>query len=274
MLTKRWWYGVIGVLLASALIFMEFPHSWLFFNLPGLLLVLGGTVAAGVLSYSLDTVKRVLVGIPALLQEHHPPAFRDGERLLRINQRLRRGDLRSAEEDALRITDPFLKSGVQSVLDGIKPDELQRTLERRVHQQQAHSQTEVQVLRTLAGFAPAFGMLGTLLGLVQMLGGLSQVQMGEIGTHMSFAFVNTLYGILAANAFFRPLAIKRENRAQQEMVMLGFGCDLISVLQERQNSAALEELCASPPFESLPDRPISSSLLSLSTPSTKTLIRL
>jgi chemotaxis protein MotA len=114
-------------------------------------------------------------------------------------------------------------------------------LQWRMRQQKERDNRDIRILRTMATFAPAFGMLGTLLGLVSLLGDLGQSGMEYIGVAMGFALMSTLYGLLAANLLFRPLALKMEDRSRRQLLHMNFLVDAIMMLYERQHPVLIGE---------------------------------
>ena len=103
--------------------------------------------------------------------------------------------------------------------------------------------TQTQILHSMAAFAPAFGMLGTLFGLVHMLSGIGESGLNEIGGTMAFAMITTVYGIVASNLVFKPLAIKMERRTSKhlmEMTMLMEG--ILQIHQKRHPTLIRETL--------------------------------
>jgi chemotaxis protein MotA len=104
-----------------------------------------------------------------------------------------------------------------------------------MHIQRQRAESDINIMRTMAIFAPAFGMMGTLFGLIHMLHGIGSSGISEIGTAMAFAMITTLYGIVAANLILKPLAMKLERRQQQEFAanhMLG---EVLLMVQERRH---------------------------------------
>jgi chemotaxis protein MotA len=97
----------------------------------------------------------------------------------------------------------------------------------------------------MAVFAPAFGMLGTLFGLIHMLYGLGSSGIAEIGTAMGFAMITTLYGIVAANLFLKPLAMKLERRHQQEIAVNHMLSEGLLMVQERCHPTLILDSLAS-----------------------------
>ena len=211
-------------------------------NLPGLLLVLGGTLLASVIGHSPRPVLNLLRRVPTLFREQDEADTGDHRTFLHVADRYRRGDIRGAERAAAGIGDPFLRGGTRLALDPHNGEELGRMLQWRMRQQKEEANKDIRILRTMATFAPAFGMLGTLLGLVALLGGLGQSGLEYIGVAMGFALMSTLYGLLLANLLFRPLALKLEDRSRKQLLRMNFLADAIMMLHERQHPVLIGEL--------------------------------
>lgn len=241
--------SVIGLLasgtLLIALLAMMPEHILDFFNVPGLLTVVGGTVAATLISRPYSEVKHVFRRMPALLHDDIPGLGRELNSLLMIADHYRHGHLRAAEEEVTRINHDFLRTGVQMVLDRSALPDLIKVLQWRIEAYRQQENTDAQVLRSMASFAPAFGMLGTLFGLVQMLHALGSSNITDIGVGMGFALMTTLYGIVFAFMFLKPLAMKIERRTQKTLAHLAVLQEGVLMLYERQHPKLIHEMLSS-----------------------------
>ncbi|MDP1707952.1 MAG: MotA/TolQ/ExbB proton channel family protein [Gammaproteobacteria bacterium] len=226
---------VLGMMLLSP------EHIGAFFNIPGLLVVIGGTLAATMVSRPIRDVIRVLRSLPELATDDHPNVEDEIEQLLRVAERYRHGNIRAAEKELAYISNPFLRSGIQLVIDRDPLQNLTKVLQWRITGLRVREQADAQILRTMATLAPAFGMLGTLFGLVHMLSGLGHSGLEEIGATMAFAMAATLYGLLAANLVLKPLAIKMERRTQQRLVAMHMLQEGILLLYDRQHPVLIRE---------------------------------
>jgi chemotaxis protein MotA len=230
---------LLGTLVVGVLLFVSLGLSGV--NLPGLMLVLGGTLLASVIGHSPGPVLTLLRRVPSLFRETAPVTAIDYKPFLHIAERYRRGDVRGAERAAMAIEDPFLRGGTRLALDPHNGEELGRMLHWRIRQQKEDDNRDIRILRTMATFAPAFGMLGTLFGLVAMLGNLGESGLEYIGVAMGFALMSTLYGLLIANLVFRPLALKLEDRSRQRLLHMNLLVDAIMMLYERQHPMLIGE---------------------------------
>lgn len=232
---------IAGVLLVLGMIVMSPEHIGLFFNIPGLLVVVGGTFAAALVSRPWRDVQTVLRRMPELLRDETSTVAAEMHQLLRFAEWYRLGNLRAAERELANVDHPFLHAGLRMLVDGCQPQDLSKSLQWRMSGLRAREQGEAQILRTLAVFAPAFGMLGTLFGLVHMLSGLGESGLGEIGSSMAFAMITTLYGIVAANLFFKPLAIKLERRTHQRLLQMGMLMEGMLMVFEKRHPTLIRE---------------------------------
>ncbi len=245
---------VAGTVLAVLCIGMLWYGGALFFiNLPGLLLVLGGTFLASVISHSRGRVVALLRRVPVLMREAPEEVFADRRAFLQVAGMYRRGDVRGAERATMTLNDSFLRNSARLALDPHGSEELSRVLQLQMRRRKEQDSAEVRILRTMATFAPAFGMLGTLLGLVVLLGDLGNSGLEQIGATMGFALMSTLYGLLAANLLFRPLSLKLEDRSRSRLNHMGFLLEAVVMLHHRQHPVAISEYLDSETLEPHPE---------------------
>lgn len=233
--------GVVLVLLGVVL--TRIP-GLSFINLPGLILVVGGTLVASVIGHGPRPVLDLLRRIPSLFRSGDDGEFVDHQALLQIATLYRRGSVRGAEQTVEALQDPFLKNGARLALDPNSGEELTRMLEWRVRRQKEQDAAEVRIFRTMATFAPAFGLLGTLFGLISLLGQLGASALHDIGLSMGFGLMSTLYGLVTANLVFRPLALKLEDHSRRRLSWLGFLSEALIMLHQRQHPTLIAEYLA------------------------------
>jgi len=230
-----------GLLLILVMILIAPEHIGAFFNIPGLIVVVGGTIAATLVSRPIKEVVPVLRKIPMLLEDYSPNAHLEIKQLLNFAEIYRRGAIRHAEQHIEKIHHPILRPALHHIVDGGPRHGLIKLIRYRIQNMRQRGEAEVQILRTMAVFAPAFGMLGTLFGLIHMLYGLGSSGIAEIGTAMAFAMITTLYGIIAANLFLKPLAMKLERRHQQEIEINHMLGESLLMIQERNHPSLIIE---------------------------------
>jgi len=195
-----------------------------FYNLPSIFIVIGGTVAATMVAYPFKNLKRTLDAIKKAFSNHDIKLQDDIELMVHIANIARREGLLALEDELENIDDPFLKKGIMLIADGADAELVKSVLQTEVFfLQERHGQNQA-VLMSMASYAPAFGMVGTLIGLINMLKNLDDPD--SLGPAMAVALVTTMYGVVLANLVFGPLAKKlkvftdRES-LQKELIMEG-----------------------------------------------------
>jgi chemotaxis protein MotA len=164
------------------------------------------------------------------------------EPFLRAANFFRYGNIRPAEEAARRITRPVLRRGTLLVLDGFPRQQLSMALQRQIAEERDHLVGPVELLRAMAGYAPTLGMLGTLLGLLQMLFGVGAGSTAAMGTAMGFAMVTTVYGLVIANLLLKPLAAKLEQQNRQALTQCIVDMQAVMLLYERRHPQYILEV--------------------------------
>ena len=183
-----------------------------FLSLEGLLLVLGGTVCSTLVQFSLADLREAFRAARRALFQHQEPPSRRMKRLVQLSRRVKDEGVLVLEDEATQTTDSFFRLGLQLTVDGQNPDDIARILQTEMRTSNEQAWRSVQVFETMGNFAPAMGLIGTLIGLIQMLGSLQDAS--TIGPAMSLALVATLYGSVSANLFFFPIAGKLRGIAQ------------------------------------------------------------
>ncbi|TDB01950.1 motility protein A [Halomonas marinisediminis] len=234
--------GIVAsiVLLASVLFFTaESPHSFL--NLPGLAIVVTGTLAATFISYPLREVLRVTRLVGLVFRRENTYTRDDIAELVAMARLWFKGDVRSVEEALEHTRNPFLRTGLQLVIANTPEEEILDLLRWRIARLKAREHAEAQIFRTMATYAPAFGMLGTLVGLINMLEVMQAGEIEVIGPRMAVALLTTFYGILLANLVFKPIAVKLERRTEERLIAMNMVLEGISLITKRRLPSFIEE---------------------------------
>lgn len=235
-------FALAGALVLIAGMLLLAPHgAGAFFSFPGLLVVLGGTLAATLLSRPLSEVRKLLDNLPQLFRADDSQVERDIVEILQFAQKHRHAGPRAAEQALGAISNPFVAAGLRQVVEGCSFEDLSRSLQWRIAGLRTEEGGQTQILYSMAAFAPAFGMLGTLFGLVHMLAGIGDAGLGQIGGSMAFAMVTTVYGIIASNLVFKPLAIKMERRTGQRLMQMSSLMEGILQVQQKRHPMLIRE---------------------------------
>ena len=236
--------GIIAsaLLLATVVLFTaQAPSS--FFNLPGLAIVLTGTLAASFISYPLQEMQRLCRQV-AVVFRREPQASElesDLDQLIEMSRHWSRGNIRAIEGALESTTNPFLRTGMQMVISNTREEEIREMLRWRMVRVKAKERAEAQILRTMAVYAPAFGMLGTLVGLINMLEVIQAGDLEVIGPRLAVALMSTFYGILLANLVFKPIAVKLERRTEERLITMNMVLEGISLMSKRRLPSFIEE---------------------------------
>jgi chemotaxis protein MotA len=212
-----------------------------FINVPSILIVVGGTFCVVTVCFSLAEVINAFRSVgKAMLPSVREPSVVAIE-VLRIAEMARRhGVLALQATQAEMAAEPFLHKGLSMVIDGAGGDEVDEVMRRDLQATTQRHGRSASVLRKAAEYAPAMGLIGTLIGLVQMLGNLDDPS--AIGPSMAVALLTTFYGAVLANMVFSPLAAKLErNSAEEASVNLVYLLGAVSISRQ-ENPRRLEML--------------------------------
>jgi chemotaxis protein MotA len=232
---------VAGVGLLAVVLFFSAVDPMLFLDLPSLGIVLVGTLAATFISYPLSEVLRIFGLIGTVLRNERLYTQSDMEELVNISRLWMTGDVRAVERELENVSNPFLKTGVQLVVDLTPEEDIIELLQWRISRLRARERAEAQLFRVMGGFAPAFGMVGTLIGMANLMFLLGDGDMVAVGRQMAIALVTTFYGVLLANLVFKPVAVKLERRTEQRVVVMNMVLQGISMMCHKRSPALMRE---------------------------------
>ena len=232
---------VASMFLLAVVFFFAAEDPRLFIDLPGLGIVLGGTLAATFLSYPLKEVVRVFKLINTVIRNERLYTQKDIEELVDVSRLWIRDDPVAVEKALKRVTNPFLRTGVQLVIERTPEEDILDLLQWRISRLKAQEAAEAQLFRVMASYAPAFGMIGTLVGLVNMMDILGSGDMKVIGGHLAVALMTTFYGILLANLVFKPVAVKLERRTEQRVVLMNMVMQGIAMMTAKRSPSLMRE---------------------------------
>lgn len=224
---------IVGIILGMGLVVVSifFGGGVSFFLDPtSILITFGGTIAACLVAYPWAITK----SIPGAIRNAFVARPREDEeiveRLARYAEMARREGMISLDEKIDRERNPFLKKALRLALEGADPKVLATILKLEVRAVEERHVTGQNFLISAAGYAPAFGMLGTLIGLIQML--LYLDDPSKIGRGMAVALVTTFWGVLLSNLVFHPLAAKLRNRTREEKSLCRLIIEGVTSIQE------------------------------------------
>lgn len=232
-------FGVIAgiVLIVSAI--MLGGNAGVFINIPGVMIVFGGTIAAILLTFPFRDVISAFKAAYYVFSEKKVDPNMVVSTMVDLSNLSRRKGL--VELSRVKSDSPFLKKAAMLISDGASEDQIRRTLEIEIESLKMRHHNVQDVFKKLAAYAPAFGMLGTLIGLVNML---SQLQDPEsLGPSMAVAILTTFYGSLLSTMIFLPIAGKLRSRTLMEVINLEIVFEgAISILENNNPLMVYEKL--------------------------------
>jgi chemotaxis protein MotA len=232
---------VASLILLSVLLLFTAQQPSLLIDLPGLGIVLVGTFAATFISYPMAELRRIPGLLATVLRQEQDRAPGDIDELVSLSRRWIDGDTRAVENALAQTQNPFLGSGVQLLVDQVAEEDILELMQWRITRLRAKERAEAQILRTMASYAPAFGMLGTLVGLVNMVFVLGDGDLGSVGRQMALSLTTTLYGVLLANLLFKPIALKLERRTERRVVIMNMILQGISMMARKRSPGLMRE---------------------------------
>jgi chemotaxis protein MotA len=202
------------------------------------MIVFGGTLGAVMLQFPLSAV---LLAIRRLGSVFVPPKS-DPEstirRLVHYAQKARREGIVSLDAELPEIEDSFLKKSLMLAVDGTEPDELRKIMELELDNQAEHEERAPQVFESAGGFAPTIGIIGAVLGLIQVMQHLDKID--EVGRGIAVAFVATIYGVGSANLLYLPISGKMKFRIREEQITREMTLEGVASILEGINPHMLE----------------------------------
>lgn len=213
--------AIFGIFAAFGLIFaaMSFGGSAVVFvNVPAIFIVLLGTLAVTTVSFSYKELSSAPNAIWRMLGSTPNNASQAAYTMIQLAERARKDGILTMERLIPSIRgEPFLEKALILLVDGAKPDEVEQIMQREASAISGRNMRSVDILRRAGEVAPAMGLIGTLIGLVQMLGQLDDPS--TIGPAMAVALLTTFYGAILAHMVFIPLAARAERTSSEESIL-------------------------------------------------------
>ncbi len=209
--------GGWGLLLLSLLLESHFDVGALeaYLNLPGLLIIVGGTGGAVLISYTTADMRNLGPILRNAFREKAYSPVATVALMVGFAGKARREGLLGLEEDIAQLEDPFLKKGLQLVVDGTDMEMIREIMETDTAYMATRHKTGADIMTAAGGFAPTLGIIGAVAGLIHALGTVSDAS--KLTGAISVAFTATFYGIGFANLIFLPLAGKLQLRSRQDV---------------------------------------------------------
>lgn len=243
---------VLGIVLSFGLVLsaiMVGGSILIFVSIPSLLIVMGGTVGATLVNFPLGKVLKVVSVFNKTLFAKAESPTTIIEQFMDYANRARREGILSLEPVIKEITDAYLRKGLQLTVDGLEPQAIQEILETEINNIEGRHEDGQEIVKAMGDYAPALGMIGTVIGLVQMLQTMSDPS--SIGPAMAVALITTFYGAVLANLVFIPMTGKLKLRSKEELLIKEMQMEGILAISKGENPRIIQEKLSSfqPPSE-------------------------
>lgn len=212
--------------------------AW-FINIPSALIVVGGTIGAVLINYPLSDMIGVMKVAKNVFFQKELSVSNVIETLVDMSKIARREGILALEKKVEDVEDPFFSKGVGLMIDGIEPTALSRILQTELDYLSERHRLGAEIFSSMGNFAPAMGMMGTLIGLVKML--MQMDDPSSIGPAMAVALITTFYGVILANLIFLPIAGKLKTRSANEIMVKELIISGILSVQSGDNPRVLEQ---------------------------------
>lgn len=212
----------------------------IFLDLPSVAITIGGSFAAVLITFSSDDLKKVFKMIKISFTSNNIYKIDLVDQFKELSRKVRKDGVLSIEESVSEIEDDFLRKGLELVVDGLDQDTIKEILELEMLEIEGGYNKGSKIFKVWGAYAPAFGMIGTLIGLIQMLaGGLGSAE--EIASGMSVALITTYYGALLANIVLNPLGFNIQSKGEKEIECREMMLTGIMSIQDGDSTRVIEE---------------------------------
>lgn len=233
---------IIGILGGFGLVIIAMATggglAW-FLDGPSAMIVFGGTFGAVLINYPIADILGVIKVAKNAFMGKKQEAGDIINELVEMSRLSRRDGIMSLQKMINKRKDPFLTKAVNLVMDGLDPAHVSEILETELDFIGERHRLGAEIFTTMGNFAPAMGLLGTLIGLVQMLTQMNNPS--TIGPAMAVALITTFYGVLLANLVFLPIAGKLKTKSSQEILLKQLIINGILSIQSGDNPRVLEQ---------------------------------
>lgn len=248
--------AIIGAFLAFSIAAMTFLTSGVdvrfFINILGLAIVIGGTVSAILLSYSMKDVGRVMSVVGGIFLREDKSFNHTGMEIMQFAEDCSKKGIPAHVKGAFHM---FLNDCLVLISDGYNDQEMREMLEQRIMSTYDNEKHEVGIIKSMSKYPPAFGMVGTVVGLIALMSSMGgeAADMGKIGAYMAVALTTTLYGLMISNFIFSPISDNLEIGAKENLKMRTLIMESMLLVKNRASLLVIQDTINSliPPREAV-----------------------
>jgi len=230
---------VCGVACVIISIFIGDGELKSYWDLPSVFITVGGGICSALINFRLKDLIGVLKATKKIFTDKQSSASDTIAMLVKLSEKTRREGLLSIEPELEQMEDPFIRQSLQLVVDGIESETIKDFMDTEIENMQARHSKGQAVYSMLAGIFPAWGMIGTLIGLINLL--LKLDDPAQIGPSMSVALVTTFYGSVLSNFVCAPIAGKLKMKSDEEVHMKEMIAEAVISIQAGENPKMLEQ---------------------------------
>jgi len=237
---------IIGIIVSFGLVIAAIitgGSPLIFIDIKSALIVFGGTIGATLVNFPLPRVLGVIGVVKNTFSSNIVQPNDIVDQFMDYANRARREGILSLEPLLKEIDDLYLKKGLQLTVDGLEPQAIQEILETEISYRENRHEIGAEIMSTLGAYAPAMGMIGTVIGLILMLQTMDDPS--TIGPAMAVALITTFYGAVMANLVFLPMAGKLKQRSKQEILNMEMILEGILAISKGENPRIIQEKLSS-----------------------------
>lgn len=234
--------SILGIVIGFAAIiggnYLEGGQLGLFVNLPAALIVVGGTLGAAMLQTPQNKMRRAISCLRWVL---YPPSALDdvgSSKIVKWAADVRRNGILALEDSAEKEADLFARKGLQMLVDGGEPSTIRQVLELDASLYEQSDLAAARVFESMGGYAPTIGIIGAVMGLIHVMGNITEPD--KLGTGIAVAFVATIYGVGLANLILLPVANKLRSCIRSEVQFRAMTIEGLVSIAEGENPKSIE----------------------------------
>ena len=228
----------IGSILGGILLMT--PDLGMFGSVSSFAIVFGGMIASVSVAFPLQEVMKLGAAMGAVFKGSKEKLGDEVDGAVEVSETARKG-VADLESKVSSINNPFFRDGVQMVVDGMAVEEVTDILTTRIDYRESRERTQADLFKNMGVMSPAWGMIGTLIGLVVMLSGFGEGGTDTLGAGMSAALITTFYGAVFANLFFLPMSAKILTRVAFHSTQQSLYLEAVRLIHQKKHPIIVRE---------------------------------
>ncbi|MFZ3578242.1 flagellar motor protein MotP [Virgibacillus sp. DJP39] len=235
----------IGITLGFIMIMMAILASggtegfMSFLDVAAIFIVIGGLIASLLINFKMEQIKLTFKVMKEAFHQNDQRLTDIIHLFIKLSERARREGILALENELENVEEPFIKKGILLAVDGVEPEVISDIMYAEITAMEERHYKGRTIIEKAGEYAPAWGMIGTLIGLVLMLNSLQDPS--TLGPSMAVALLTTLYGTVLSNLVFIPMANKLESKTEEEVFIKQIAVEGVIGIQSGQNPRILEE---------------------------------